>query len=167
MPRPARTNGGCRPRTRLDPSHFAKPGRVVFSLNCKPEHCLLTSVRADAHKAARRSTRRSLCCVTRAGRNKHIAALSHGGEHAKTIVTPIHDPDQHRYHRASPRKRGAEERHAMNAGTRLITLGTSAGPPPRAHRAQSSNLLIVNDMLYVVDAGDGVARRLAKAGINV
>ena len=55
----------------------------------------------------------------------------------------------------------------MKSGTRLITLGTSAGPPPRAHRAQSSNLLIVNSALYVVDAGDGVARRLAKARINV
>jgi len=55
----------------------------------------------------------------------------------------------------------------VNAGTRLITLGTSAGPPPRAHRAQSSNLLSVNGTHYVVDAGDGVARRLAKAGINV
>jgi len=52
-------------------------------------------------------------------------------------------------------------------GTRLITLGTSGGPPPRAGRAQSSNLLIVNGALYVVDAGDGVARRLAKARINV
>jgi ribonuclease BN (tRNA processing enzyme) len=51
--------------------------------------------------------------------------------------------------------------------TRLITLGTVAGPPPRAHRAQFSNLLIVNDTLYVVDAGDGVARRIAKAGFNV
>jgi ribonuclease BN (tRNA processing enzyme) len=28
-------------------------------------------------------------------------------------------------------------------------------------------LLIVNGVPYVVDAGDGVARRLAKAGINV
>jgi ribonuclease BN (tRNA processing enzyme) len=55
----------------------------------------------------------------------------------------------------------------MKTGTRLITLGTSAGPPPRAHRAQSSNLLIVNGAPYVIDAGDGVARRLAKAGINV
>src|SRR6266446_3338249 len=53
------------------------------------------------------------------------------------------------------------------AGTRLITLGTVAGPPPRAHRAQSANLLIVNGALYVVDAGDGAARRLAKAGVNV
>jgi ribonuclease BN (tRNA processing enzyme) len=51
--------------------------------------------------------------------------------------------------------------------TRLITLGTTAGPPPRAHRAQSSNLMIVNGALYVIDAGDGVARRIAKAGINV
>jgi ribonuclease BN (tRNA processing enzyme) len=53
------------------------------------------------------------------------------------------------------------------AETRLITLGTVAGPPPRAHRAQFSNLLIVNDTLYVVDAGDGVTRRIAKAGFNV
>jgi ribonuclease BN (tRNA processing enzyme) len=54
-----------------------------------------------------------------------------------------------------------------NVGTRLITLGTVAGPPPRPHRAQSSNLLIVNNTLYVVDAGDGAARRIAKAGFNV
>ena len=53
------------------------------------------------------------------------------------------------------------------AETRLITLGTVAGPPPRPHRAQFSNLLIVNDALYVLDAGDGVARRIAKAGFNV
>src|SRR5580704_13287775 len=51
--------------------------------------------------------------------------------------------------------------------TRVITLGTAAGPPPRAHRAQSSNLLIVNGAFYVGDAGDGAARRIAKAGINV
>ena len=50
--------------------------------------------------------------------------------------------------------------------TRLITLGTAAGPPPRAHRAQSSNLLMVNGTPYVIDAGDGTARRLAKAGVN-
>jgi len=51
-------------------------------------------------------------------------------------------------------------------GTRVITLGTVAGPPPRPHRAQSSNVLIVNGAPYVIDAGDGVARRLVKAGIN-
>jgi ribonuclease BN (tRNA processing enzyme) len=52
-------------------------------------------------------------------------------------------------------------------GTRVITLGTTAGPPPRAHRAQSSNLLIVDGAFYVIDAGDGAARRIAKAGVNV
>jgi ribonuclease BN (tRNA processing enzyme) len=56
---------------------------------------------------------------------------------------------------------------SAKTGTRLITLGTLSGPNPRAGRAQSSNLLIVNGALYVVDAGDGVARRLAEAGINI
>jgi ribonuclease BN (tRNA processing enzyme) len=51
--------------------------------------------------------------------------------------------------------------------TRLITLGTLGGPNPKAHQAQSSNLLIVNGTLYIVDAGDGVARRLAKAGVDI
>jgi len=51
--------------------------------------------------------------------------------------------------------------------TRLITLGTQGGPIPRAHRAQSSNLLIVGETPYVIDAGDGIARRLAKASVNV
>jgi len=55
----------------------------------------------------------------------------------------------------------------MKKPSSLVTLGTSAGPPPRAKRAQSSNLLTVNGTHYVIDAGDGVARRLAKAGINV
>jgi ribonuclease BN (tRNA processing enzyme) len=51
--------------------------------------------------------------------------------------------------------------------TRLITLGTGAGPFPRPHQAQSSNLLIVNGVHYIIDAGDGVARRLAKARIDL
>ena len=49
----------------------------------------------------------------------------------------------------------------------LVTLGTAAGPSLRRDRAQSSNLITVNGTHYVVDAGDGVARRLAKAGIDV
>ena len=49
----------------------------------------------------------------------------------------------------------------------LLTLGTAAGPSLRPDRAQSSNLLTVNGTHYVIDAGDGVARRLAQAGIDV
>jgi ribonuclease BN (tRNA processing enzyme) len=51
-------------------------------------------------------------------------------------------------------------------GTRLITVGTAGGPTPRAARAQSSNLLVVNGTPYLIDAGDGTARRLAKMRFN-
>jgi ribonuclease BN (tRNA processing enzyme) len=52
-------------------------------------------------------------------------------------------------------------------GTRLITLGTRGGPIPMAGRAQSSNVLIVNGASYIVDAGEGVTRRLIRAGIAI
>lgn len=51
-------------------------------------------------------------------------------------------------------------------GTRLITLGTRSGPSPTIWRAQSSNVLIVNGIPYIFDAGDGVTRRLTRAKIG-
>jgi ribonuclease BN (tRNA processing enzyme) len=54
----------------------------------------------------------------------------------------------------------------QKSGTRLITLGTRSGPNPTVWRAQSSNLLVVNGTPYVIDAGDGVTRRLTRLGIN-
>jgi len=53
------------------------------------------------------------------------------------------------------------------SGTRLITLGTRGGPIPMVGRAQSSNALIVNGTPYIVDAGEGVTRRLTRAGIAI
>jgi ribonuclease BN (tRNA processing enzyme) len=61
---------------------------------------------------------------------------------------------------------GAQQAAPAKSGTRLITLGTRSGPTPTVGRAQSSNLLIVNGALYVVDAGDGVTRRLTRLGVN-
>jgi ribonuclease BN (tRNA processing enzyme) len=55
----------------------------------------------------------------------------------------------------------------LSKGTHLITLGTRSGPLPTAVRAQSSNLLIVNGALYLIDAGDGVTRRLARGGYAI
>lgn len=55
----------------------------------------------------------------------------------------------------------------MKTPSSLITLGTSAGPSLTPGRAQTSHLLTVNGTYYVVDAGDGVARRLARAGAEV
>ena len=52
------------------------------------------------------------------------------------------------------------------AGTTLITLGTAGGPMPRKDRAQSSNLLVINNTLYLIDAGDGVTRRIVQAGYD-
>jgi ribonuclease BN (tRNA processing enzyme) len=69
---------------------------------------------------------------------------------------------------ALPRVAGAQAGlPQLKAGTRLITLGTRGGPNPTVWRAQSSNLLIVNGAFYVVDAGDGVARRLTRAKITM
>jgi len=52
------------------------------------------------------------------------------------------------------------------AETTLITLGTRGGPLPSKDRAQSSNLLVVNGTLYLIDAGDGVTRRIVQAGYD-
>ncbi len=56
---------------------------------------------------------------------------------------------------------------APAGGMRLITLGTRSGPNPTVGRAQNSNLLIVNGAYYLVDAGDGVVRRLTRAGVRI
>jgi len=52
------------------------------------------------------------------------------------------------------------------SGTVLVTLGTAGGPLPRKDRAQSSNLLVVNGTLYLIDAGDGATRRIVQAGYD-
>lgn len=54
---------------------------------------------------------------------------------------------------------------AAAPATKLVTLGTVAGPFPMKTRAQNSNLIVVNGQPYVFDAGDGAARRLAQAEI--
>jgi ribonuclease BN (tRNA processing enzyme) len=51
-------------------------------------------------------------------------------------------------------------------GTTLITLGTRGGPLPTPDRAQSSNLLIVNGALYLIDAGGSVTQRVGQAGYD-
>lgn len=57
----------------------------------------------------------------------------------------------------------AQQASAPKLGLRLITLGTTAGPLPRSDRAQFSNLLIVDDTPYLVDAGDNVTRRIVQS----
>jgi ribonuclease BN (tRNA processing enzyme) len=56
---------------------------------------------------------------------------------------------------------------AQGAKTRLILLGTGGGPRPRKENVSASQVIVVNDQLYVVDCGDGVARQLVSAGLSL
>jgi ribonuclease BN (tRNA processing enzyme) len=62
--------------------------------------------------------------------------------------------------------RGASQPTSGPLGIKLVTLGTHGGPVPDKDRAQSSNLLVVNGTVYLIDAGDGVARRIVQAGYS-
>jgi ribonuclease BN (tRNA processing enzyme) len=63
---------------------------------------------------------------------------------------------------------GATEDSAVPASeaTRIITLGTVAGPIALAKRSGSANLLQVGSRVYLIDAGPGVSHQLAMAGIQ-
>lgn len=57
------------------------------------------------------------------------------------------------------------QRERQGARTRLILLGTGGGPRPRKNSSASAQVILANDMAYVVDCGDGVARQLAAADV--
>ena len=53
----------------------------------------------------------------------------------------------------------------LSVPTRLILLGTGGGPRPRKNSFASSQVIVVNNVAYVVDCGNGVAIQLARAGV--
>lgn len=50
--------------------------------------------------------------------------------------------------------------------TRIILLGTGAGPIPRKLRSQPASLLIVDGIPYLIDVGNWVARQLVSVGFE-
>lgn len=62
---------------------------------------------------------------------------------------------------------GTGAQHLPATRTRLILLGTGGGPRPRKDRFASSQVVIVNNVAYVVDCGDGVAIQLARAEVSL
>ncbi len=55
---------------------------------------------------------------------------------------------------------------STDPGTHVYTLGTQGGPFPSVQRAEPSNALVVNGAIYLIDAGNGVARQLVIAGLD-
>lgn len=53
---------------------------------------------------------------------------------------------------------------AKSTNSRLVLLGTGAGPFPKVRRSQPSSALEINGHLYLIDTGDGTARQLTAAG---
>lgn len=56
---------------------------------------------------------------------------------------------------------------AQRPRTRLILLGTGGGPTPKKAGAATAHAIVVDDVLYVVDCGNGVGRQLALANIPI
>lgn len=50
---------------------------------------------------------------------------------------------------------------------RLVVLGTAGGPTPKPNRFPAAYALVVDEDVYLVDAGNGVAQQLARAGIGI
>jgi ribonuclease BN (tRNA processing enzyme) len=59
-----------------------------------------------------------------------------------------------------PRVHGQERKR-----TRLILLGTKGGPRILGDRSGPSTLILINDVPYVIDCGQGTARQLVSAGV--
>jgi ribonuclease BN (tRNA processing enzyme) len=51
--------------------------------------------------------------------------------------------------------------------SRLILLGTAGGPTPKPDRAAPASAIVVDGVVYVIDCGNGVARQMVKAGLDL
>lgn len=56
---------------------------------------------------------------------------------------------------------------AISNSDRVVLLGTKGGPTPSPFRAPASELLVIGDRPYVIDAPNGVAGRLVQAGTSL
>lgn len=51
--------------------------------------------------------------------------------------------------------------------SRLILLGTAGGPTPKPNRAAPAQAIVVDGVIYVIDCGNGVARQMVLAGLDL
>jgi ribonuclease BN (tRNA processing enzyme) len=51
--------------------------------------------------------------------------------------------------------------------SKLVLLGTAGGPTPKRDRSAPANAIVIGDDVYVIDCGDGVARQMVKASLDL
>jgi len=51
--------------------------------------------------------------------------------------------------------------------SKLILLGTAGGPSPKVDRSAPANAIVIGDDIYVIDCGNGVARQMVLAGLDL
>ena len=56
---------------------------------------------------------------------------------------------------------------AADRRSRLILLGTAGGPTPKPNRSAPASAVVVDGVIYVVDCGNGVARQMVQARLDL
>ena len=60
-----------------------------------------------------------------------------------------------------------EARSHSPAASRLILLGTAGGPTPKPNRAAPAQAIVIGDVCYIIDCGNGVARQMVLANLKL
>src|SRR6185437_15084970 len=68
---------------------------------------------------------------------------------------------------AGTRRALAAAMQPTNQHSKLILLGTAGGPTPKADRSAPANAIVIGNDIYVIDCGNGVARQMMKAGLDL
>jgi len=95
--------------------------------------------------------------------------LSRRGVLAGLAAAPIltASPEQSAAQAAGPRWTPQQAQAALKdaKGTKLVLLGTAAGPVPGRTREMTSHVMLSNGAAYVLDCGMGVTNQFARTGI--
>ena len=68
---------------------------------------------------------------------------------------------------ATARARALAAPERSNPGSKLVLLGTAGGPTPKRDRSAPANAIVIGRDIYVIDCGDGVARQMVLAGLDL
>lgn len=95
-------------------------------------------------------------------------------------MTALRDPGHRAFRRFSRREEwclgalvlalwmnGCIAGQTSDAPIQVVTLGTGGGPKVQVERSQPASALVVDQHVYLIDAGDGVQRQLAAAHMSL